>query len=137
MGLLSRIGRLIGVSKAPAAPATPSPQIRARYDNSLWNEENRREWFMADYLSAKSANNFQVRRQLRMRSRYEVSNNPYLFGISNSNADDLIGTGPTLQCLRKSSTENKPHRVGLAGVGRRGVPDGEAPHLQAGAHGGR
>src|SRR6185312_10088467 len=58
-------------------------------------------------LSAKDANNFMVRRQLRMRSRYEVSNNPYLFGVCNSNADDLIGTGPTLQVMTKDEAYNR------------------------------
>jgi len=82
-------------------------KIIARYDNAQSTDDNQRSWWMADYLSAKSANNFQVRRLLRLRSRYEVSNNPYLFGVCTSNADDLINTGPTLQCLRKNVNENK------------------------------
>ncbi|HLW67860.1 MAG TPA: phage portal protein [Gemmataceae bacterium] len=86
----------LGAKSAPARTAQHH-QVKARYDNALWTDENQRQWWMADYLSAKAANNFQTRRMLRMRSRYEVSNNPYLFGICNSNADDLIGTGPTLQ----------------------------------------
>lgn len=83
------------------------PVIRARYDNALTTPESRREWWPADYLSAKSANSFQVRRTLRIRSRYEVSNNPYLFGICNTNADDLIGTGPTLQVRTSSDSYNR------------------------------
>lgn len=71
--------------------------VKARYDNALTTDENSRNWFGVDYLSAKAANNFQTRRILRMRSRYEVANNPYLFGIVRSNADDLINVGPTLQ----------------------------------------
>jgi capsid protein len=62
---------------------------------------------MSDVLSARAANSFQVRRQLRMRSRYEVSNNPYLFGICCDNANHLIGTGPRLKCLRASEAENR------------------------------
>jgi len=81
--------------------------ILARYDNALVTDENRRSWWAADYLSAKSANSFQVRRLLRMRSRYEVSNNPYLFGVCNSNADDLVDTGPTLQVLTESARYNR------------------------------
>ena len=87
--------------------AVSEQQIKARYDNALWTDDNQRSWWLADYMSAKSANNFQVRRMLRLRSRYEVSNNPYLFGVCTSNADDLIGTGPTLQVLRDSDAENK------------------------------
>ena len=82
--------------------------IVARYENAQTTDENQRNWWLTDYLSAKSANNYQVRRQLRNRSRYEVSNNPYLWGIVNCNADDLVGaTGPTLKCLRGSDAENK------------------------------
>lgn len=100
MSLLSRIGSWFRSTSAP-------PRIQARYDNAQYTDENQRNWWMSDFLSAKSANNFQVRRQLRMRSRYEVSNNPYLFGIVNSNADDLVGTGPTLQCLLPSQSDNR------------------------------
>jgi len=77
--------------------AAARPKVRARYDNATNTPENARHWIGVDYLSPKSANSYQVRRTLRMRSRYEVSNNPYLYGICHSNADDLIGTGPTLQ----------------------------------------
>lgn len=84
-----------------------SAPVRGRYDNALTTPESRREWWAADYLSAKAANSFQVRRTLRIRSRYEVSNNPYLFGICNTNADDLIGTGPTLQLRTSDETYNR------------------------------
>ncbi len=87
--------------------AVPRPPIAARYDNALTTPESRREWWPADYLSAKAANSFQVRRTLRIRSRYEVSNNPYLFGICNTNADDLIGTGPTLQLRTSDAAYNR------------------------------
>ena len=72
-------------------------RVTARYDNATWTDENRRHWWAADYLSAKAANSATVRRQLRNRSRYEASNNPYLYGITTGNADDLVGAGPTLQ----------------------------------------
>lgn len=82
--------------------------IQARYDNAQTTDENRRQWAMVDYLSAKSANSFQVRRQLRNRSRYEVGNNPYLYGVCNSNADDLVGSGgPTLQIKTASAKYNR------------------------------
>lgn len=81
-------------------------RINARFDNATTTDENRRNWWAADMLSAKAANNFMVRRNLRMRSRYETSNNPYLFGIANSNADDLISTGPTLQVRTRSERYN-------------------------------
>jgi capsid protein len=84
-------------------------QIKARYDNSQFTDENARNWWMADILSAKAANNFQVRRTLRMRSRYEVANNPYLFGICDDNANDIIGTGPTLQVTTDDESYNRAY----------------------------
>lgn len=99
-------------SPRPAAPRLSRDamarmaKINARFDNATTTDENRRSWWAADMLSAKSANNFMVRRNLRMRSRYETSNNPYLFGIANSNADDLIATGPTLQVRTASERYN-------------------------------
>jgi lambda family phage portal protein len=82
--------------------------IRARYDNAQTTDENQRAWWLADYLSAKSANNYQVRRQLRNRSRYEVSNNPYLFGVTNGHADDVLGDkGPTLKCRLPKEADNR------------------------------
>lgn len=77
--------------------ATLQNEIAARYDNSITTNENFRSWTNTDYFSARASNNFSVRRNLRTRSRHEVANNPFLFGIANGNADDLINTGPTLQ----------------------------------------
>jgi capsid protein len=92
---------------SPAKATRNKTPIRARYDNSQTTDENFRSWSNADYFSAKSANSFQVRRELRRRSRYEVANNPYLFGICNSNADDLIDTGPTLQVTSPDASYNR------------------------------
>jgi len=97
---------LIGLGTARAeAPA--SPRITARFDNAFTTDDNKRNWWASDFYSAKAANSFAVRRTLRMRSRYEVSNNPYLFGICNSNADDLIGAGPTLQVQTTNAAYNR------------------------------
>ncbi len=86
-----------GNSAASALSPAKQFQIAARYDNAITTNENIRSWTNTDYYSARAANNFQVRRSLRVRSRHEVANNPFLFGITNGNADDLIDTGPTLQ----------------------------------------
>jgi capsid protein len=71
--------------------------IRARYDSAETTAENVGLWVMTDFLSARAANSFQVRRQLKIRSRYEVANNSYLAGIVRSIANDLVGPGPRLQ----------------------------------------
>lgn len=105
--------RLFGTNKpATAAPsgALGSPgmnSFQGQYDNAQTSPENARNWWATDYLSAKAANSYAVRRVLRMRSRYEVANNPYLFGITNNNADDLISHGPTLQILTENAKWNR------------------------------
>jgi capsid protein len=109
MNLLNPLSWFRSSPRASAAPTQSAARhaIRARYDNALTTDENQRNWALADILSAKAANSYQIRRTLRTRSRYEVANNPYLFGICNSNADDLIDTGPTLQVLTDDSSYNR------------------------------
>jgi capsid protein len=89
------------------AAAAGRGRIEARYDNARSDHENDRRWGNSDYLSAKAANSYQVRKLLRMRSRYELASGPFLFGIATDNADDLIDTGPTLALTTPSKTLNK------------------------------
>jgi lambda family phage portal protein len=70
-------------------------RVRAKYDAAQTTYDNQRHWAAADDLSAKSANNAHVRRQLRKRSRYEISNNSYARGIVSTLANYTIGSGPT------------------------------------------
>jgi capsid protein len=110
--MLGWVRSLVGrtpAAKAPAGLATAFLSgLRAGYDNALTTPENKRDWWNVDFLSAKAANSYQVRRTLRLRSRYEVSNNPFLFGVANNNADDLVGpSGPTLKVLTKDATYNR------------------------------
>ncbi len=51
--------------------------LLSRYDAAVTNDDNRRHWAAADGFSANTANNPDVRRTLRNRSRYEVANNSY------------------------------------------------------------
>jgi len=94
-----------------SAPAVRSNPIRGRYDNAITTDDNKRNWWGGDVLSAKAANSFMVRRTLRTRSRYEVSNNPFLYGICSSNADDLIGRGPTLQVMTPDAGYNRDYEA--------------------------
>lgn len=105
-GLFSGRSDAVRIAEARAVTASANA-IQARYDNAITTDENRRSWGSVDYFSAKAANNYAVRRTLRMRSRYEVANNPFLYGICNSNADDLISTGPTLQVLTSDAGYNR------------------------------
>ena len=78
--------------------AAPSPRrIVARFDAATDGGENRKHWQNADALSPNAALSPEVRRKLRMRSRYEVANNSYAKGIVDTLAHDIVGTGPRLQ----------------------------------------
>lgn len=81
--------------------------IKARYDAAATTDENRRHWANADDLSANAANSPDVRRLLRIRSRYEVANNCYARGMVQTIAQDTIGTGPRLQMLTPSAEANR------------------------------
>jgi capsid protein len=105
-GLRNWFGGGTPVPKQTRAQTAATLAIQARYDNAIPTPENIRNWINVDYYSAKTANNYIARRQLRIRSRYEVANNPFLFGITTSNASDLIGTGPTLQILTRDNRYN-------------------------------
>jgi len=83
-----------------------SRRIAARYDAAQTTDENRRHWAMADGYSANLANSPGVRRTLRNRARYEVANNSYAKGIVLTLANDVIGTGPRLQCLTDNEDVN-------------------------------
>ena len=49
--------------------------VRSRFDAALTTPDNARHWSAADYFSADQEASPEVRKILRMRSRYEVANN--------------------------------------------------------------
>lgn len=71
--------------------------LKAKYDAAQTTAENKRQWALADGLSARSANSLMVRKILRERSRYECSSNSYAAGMLLTLANDMVGTGPRLQ----------------------------------------
>jgi lambda family phage portal protein len=73
----------------------------------MTDDLNRSHWIMADGLSARTANTWAVRWQLRSRARYEVANNTYAKGMVLTLANDTIGTGPRIQCLTKDTGLNR------------------------------
>ena len=100
MGWLSRI---TGRDAAAAQSALIERQtavigklIRARYDAAQTTDINKRHWAMADGYSADAALSPEIRRKLRNRARLERDNNPYLAGMVQTLASDLVGTGPRL-----------------------------------------
>jgi len=113
--MLSRIRKWLGgrsearsESSARSVARSWGPAwLRARYDAAMTTDDNRRHWSLADGLSANSANNPEVRRILRNRARYELSNNTYLKGITLTLANDVVGTGPRLQMLTDNVDANR------------------------------
>ena len=74
-----------------------SRTIHARYDAAQTVDKNFRHWQNADYLDPHASAILAVRRQLRIRSRYEVvENNPYLKGGALTLCNDFCGSGPKL-----------------------------------------
>ena len=84
----------------------PKQLVRARFDAAQTTRDNWRHWSSADHLSADMEAAPEVRRTLRMRSRYEVANNSYARGLVQMLANDTIGTGPRLQMLSADETFN-------------------------------
>jgi capsid protein len=82
-------------------------QVTARYDAAQTNNDNRRHWAAASYLSADAEASPGVRRILRSRARYEIANNSYGKGILLTLANDTIGTGPRLQMLTPHEDLNR------------------------------
>jgi lambda family phage portal protein len=81
---------------------------RTRYHAADTSPEGGRFWLNADGLSAREANSPEVRRLLRNRARFECDeNNSYAWGIVQTLANDVVGTGPQLQVQTKDKENNK------------------------------
>ena len=89
-------------------------RIRARFDAAQTTKDNARHWSAADCLSADQEASPEVRRVLRMRSRYEVANNSYAKGLVQMIANDTIGTGPRLQLLTDDEEFNDEAEASFA-----------------------
>ena len=88
--------------------------VRARFDAAQTTKDNARHWSAADALSADGEDSPEVRRTLRMRSRYEVANNSYAKGLVQMLANDTIGTGPRLQMLTDDEEFNDEAEAAFA-----------------------
>lgn len=74
-----------------------SARIRGSYDAASDGKDNLNHWENADSLSANTLNDPATRQRLRDRARFEVRNNCHAYGMVESHANDLVGTGPRLQ----------------------------------------
>lgn len=90
MNILSRVSRLF--RRPDAQP------LRAKYDGARTTDDNSNHWANADGLSANAAGSSDQRKKLRRRARYEcVESNAWAKGITQTLANDMVGTGPRLQ----------------------------------------
>lgn len=80
--------------------------IRGTYDAAQTTDENAYHWQGVDALSADRANSYSVRKTVRERSRYELSNNSFLRGIIDIHGNYIVGTGPRLQMLEDEEKQN-------------------------------
>lgn len=83
--------------------------VVARFDSAQTTKDNIRHWSMADALSADASVNSSVRKKVRERARYEVTNNSYARGLVQMLANDTIGTGPRLQIITEN--DNVGNRI--------------------------
>lgn len=75
-------------------------RLKASYDANADGDSLVNYYANADNLSPNAANSSNVRRRLRMRSRYEIiENNPYLQGTILTICNDFVGSGPKLQVV--------------------------------------
>ncbi len=106
MGLFSAISGVFSGSRRVVRRAVRV--IRAGYDAARTTDDNRKHWAAADNLSANASMLPLVRQTIRSRARYEVANNCYAAGLVRTVANDLIGTGPTLQITAPDGFEASP-----------------------------
>lgn len=106
MGLFATIRAALSAPRRVARQA--ARVIRAGYDAARTTDDNRRHWASADHLSANASLSPMVRQTLRSRARYEVANNCYAAGLVRTVANDLIGTGPTLQITAPEGHDASP-----------------------------
>jgi len=81
--------------------------VRGSYDAAGSQSQWAKHWANADALSPRAANSPGIRRLLRMRARYEVSNNSYAKGMLRTLANYVVGSGPRLQVLTEDEQYNE------------------------------
>jgi len=106
MAIFDRVARaLFGRQPAVVSADRRPVAIRARYDAAQTTANNSRHWANTDSLDANAANSAGVRTTIRERARYEVANNSYARGITQTLAADLVGTGPRLRVALPTITD--------------------------------
>lgn len=97
-GLFGRVKDAIANKVAPALDKV-NDALNAGYENAqrYGKPEDRKAWWLADDMGADAQLIPAVRQEIRMRARYEFTNNSYCNGLMHTLGNDVVGTGPRLQ----------------------------------------
>ncbi len=88
--------------------STTSRRITAKIDVAQTTNQNSKHWANADGLSSRAALSPEVRRIVRLRSRYEAENNSWYAGILRTAVNHIVGgPGPRLQVLTSDVMLNR------------------------------
>lgn len=95
MAILDQYGRPFkSTITAPTHRRVSATRFDALTDANLLNH-----WRWVDNRSLDQSLDAETRRQLRNRSRYEIANNSYAFGVALAVSNAVVGCGPRLQIL--------------------------------------
>lgn len=98
MGFLDRIARFFAPDNFESYEPKYRPIKATRFD-ALTDRNLKDHWRWVDNRSLDASLDAETRRQLRNRSRYEVANNSYAFGVALAISNAVVGSGPRLQIL--------------------------------------
>lgn len=80
--------------------------MKAGFDLTKTNHENKRHWADSDALSGRAAYFKQERKIARERSRLEAANNSWYAGMLRTAANHIVGTGPRVQFYLQDEAAN-------------------------------
>ena len=91
---------------------TRKSKVKAGFDLTKTNHENKRHWADSDALSGRASYFKQERKIARERSRMEAANNSWYAGMLRTAANHIVGTGPRLQFfLSDEAASNRLERA--------------------------
>lgn len=85
----------------------PSRTVVATYDAARLGDRNEKHWVGADCLDADAAHSPAVRKRISTRARMETGNNGFGKGINLTQANYVVGLGPSLQMGTASKGFNR------------------------------
>ncbi len=86
------------------ARPTQREYVQGRYASARTGGRNQNDWIDADCLDADAAHSPAIRKRIAIRARLETGRNGFAKGINLTQANYVVGLGPTLQM----GTGNKP-----------------------------